>query len=224
MAKSPRIVALVPMGDHSERVPGKNYRELAGWPLFHHILAALGACPEISAIVVDTDSEAVKEGIEQHFPTITLLDRPQHLRGGHIPMNEILLYDTSQVDADYYVQTHSTNPLLLPATISRAIQAFQDGLPQHDSLFSVTALHTRLYDSQGRAINHDPDELLRTQDLPRVYEENSCIYIFSRATLAQRGHRIGAKPVLFPIPSEEAIDIDDELDFQIAEFLMGKRD
>jgi len=151
------------------------------------------------------------------------LERPEDLRDGMIPMNEILLYDTSQVQADYYLQTHSTNPLLRSETISQAIQTFLAARGQHDSLFSVTRLQTRLYWQDGRAVNHNPDELLRTQDLPPVYEENSCMYIFTRAKLAERNHRLGDTPLMFPIDAAEAWDIDEELDFQIADFLMRQR-
>ena len=220
---TPRIVALVPMRDQSERVPGKNYRELAGKPLFHHIIATLLGTPEIAEVVVDTDSDPIKAGLAEHFPQVTILDRPAHLRDGEIPMNEILLHDTTQVAADFYLQTHSTNPLLRAGTISGAIAAFLAAQPGADSLFSVTALHTRLYDATGQAINHNPAELLRTQDLPPVYEENSCIYMFSRTTLEAHGHRIGASPLMHPIPAEEAWDIDEELDFQVADFLMRQR-
>ncbi|MDH3944898.1 MAG: acylneuraminate cytidylyltransferase family protein, partial [Anaerolineae bacterium] len=111
-ASPPTIAALVPMRHTSERVPGKNYRDLAGKPLFHHILATLQACPEITQIVVDTDSPDIAAGLEEHFPSVTHLDRPAHLRAGEIPMNDILLHDTAQIPADFYLQTHSTNPLL----------------------------------------------------------------------------------------------------------------
>jgi CMP-N-acetylneuraminic acid synthetase len=219
----PKIAALVPMRHTSERVPGKNYREMAGKPLFHYIISTLLACPEISQVVVDTDSPVILEGLEKHFPQVVRLERPQHLRDGLIPMNDILLHDTGQVEADYYLQTHSTNPLLKPATISAAIQAFLESREEYDSLFSVTRWQTRLYDKDGKAINHNPDELLRTQDLPPVYEENSCIYLFTREILEKRGHRIGARPLLFEIPAAQAWDIDEELDFQICEFLLRKR-
>jgi CMP-N-acetylneuraminic acid synthetase len=223
MSENPRIVALVPMRDQSERVPGKNYRDLAGLPLFHHIMRALKASPEITKIVVDTDSQTLKDGLSEHFPEITILDRPQHLRAGEIPMNDILLHDTQQVPADYYLQTHSTNPLLRPETISAAIAAFLAQLPTKDSLFSVTALQTRLYDLDGNAINHNQSELLRTQDLPPIFEENSCIYLFSKESLEKQGHRMGKAPQMFPITAEEAWDIDEEIDFQIADFLMRQR-
>ena len=218
-----RFAALVPMRHHSQRVPGKNYRLLAGKPLFHHIIETLLAVPEIGRIAVDTDSEPVMEGLRRHFPEVQIIERPPELRADTVPMNEILLHDVGLVSADYYLQTHSTNPLLHAGTVSRAIQAFESGLPEIDSLFSVTRLQTRLYDSRGRAINHNPEELLQTQDLPPVYEENSCIYMFGQDTLREKRHRIGSHPRMFEIAAEEAWDIDEELDFAIAGFLMQRK-
>jgi CMP-N-acetylneuraminic acid synthetase len=220
---SPTIAALVPMRHNSERVPGKNYRDLAGKPLYAWIIEALQAVPAITTILVDTDSPPVMGGLRANYPTVRVIERPEHLRDGLIPMNDILLYDTAQVQADYYLQTHSTNPLLRPATIAAAIDAFLNQRDHHDSLFTVTPLQTRLYDARGQAINHDPDELLRTQDLPPVYEENSCLYLFSRETLVRRNHRLGDRPLMYPIDPAEAWDIDEELDFRVAEFLMRNR-
>ena len=216
----PSLVALVPMRHHSQRVPGKNYRPLAGKPLFHHILETLLSVSEIDQVVVDTDSEPVMDGLRQHFPQVVIINRPEDLRADDVPMNDILLYDTAQVPADFYLQTHSTNPLLRPETVSRAIEMFLDAYPEKDSLFSVTRWQTRLYDQHGMAINHDPTVLIQTQDLPPVYEENSCLYLFTRKNLLGRHHRIGANPILFEIDAAEAWDIDEELDFAITDFLM----
>lgn len=215
-----KLVALVPMRHHSQRVPGKNYRPLAGKPLFHHIIETLLVVPEIDAIVVDTDSQPILEGMRRLFPDVELIRRPQHLLADDIPMNEILLHDTSLVKADFYLQTHSTNPLLKPQTISSAIQLLLTNYPKNDSLFSVTRLQTRLYFQDGKAINHNPLELIQTQDLPPVYEENSCIYIFTRENLERKKHRIGDSPLMFEIPRLEAVDIDEESDFQLADVLM----
>jgi CMP-N-acetylneuraminic acid synthetase len=215
-----KIIALVPMRHHSQRVPGKNYRLLGGKPLFHHIIETLLAVPEIDQVLVDTDSEPVIDGVRKHFPQVKIIERSENLRADDVPMNDILLYDTVQVEADFYLQTHSTNPLLKPETVARAIKTFQTNYPAHDSLFSVTRLQTRLYDQFGQAINHNPLELIRTQDLPPVYEENSCLYIFTRENLLKRHHRIGEAPLLFEIDPEEAWDIDEELDFAICDFLM----
>lgn len=213
------IVALVPMRHSSERVPGKNYRNFAGRPLYHYIISSLLSCPEIKKIVVDTDSPIIKDGLAENYPQVMAIDRPEHLRDGTTPMNDVLLHDVTQINADYYLQTHSTNPLLRAETISRAIQVFLDNHPMYDSLFSVTRAQTRLWDSIARPINHNSAILLRTQDLPPVYEENSCIYIFSRDILETRHNRIGERPLMFAIGREEALDIDEEFDFKLAEIL-----
>ena len=217
-----KIAALVPMRHHSQRVPGKNYRPLAGRPLFHYIVEALRAVPEIGQIIVDTDSEPIINGLRQDFPSVLVIDRPQNLRADDVSMNDILLHDTAQVPADIFLQTHSTNPLLRPETISRGIQAFVTAYPKYDSLFSVTRLQTRLYDGAGKAINHDPGVLIQTQDLPPVYEENSCLYLFTRNNLVEHRHRIGEHPMMFEIDAAEAWDIDDELDFAICDFLVSR--
>ncbi|HOG77589.1 MAG: acylneuraminate cytidylyltransferase family protein [Anaerolineaceae bacterium] len=218
-----KIVALVPMRHDSVRVPGKNYRPIAGKPLYHHILETLLACPEITQVVVDTDSPVILEGLAKDFPTVTALVRPEHLRADTIPTNEILMHDTALAPADLYLQTHSTNPLLRSGTISAAIRALKDGFPAYDSLFGVTRLQTRLWDELGRAINHNPAVLLRTQDLPPIYEENSCIYLFTRETLVQKRNRLGDRPLMFEIPAEEAWDIDEEIDFTVADVLLRAR-
>ena len=167
------IVALVPMRHHSQRVPGKNYRPLAGKPLYQYIIETLLAVPEITSILVDTDSAPIMDGLRANFPQIRIIERPEHLRADAIPMNEILTYDTAQIEADFYLQTHSTNPLLKAKTLSSGIQNFVAQLPVYDSMFSVTRLQTRLWDGLTRAINHNPAILLQTQDLPPVFEENS---------------------------------------------------
>ena len=214
-----KLVALVPMRHTSVRVPGKNYRPFVGKPLFHHIISTLLKVPELDTVLVDTDSPEILDQLVADFPQVETLLRPEDLRGDAVPMNEILIHDTGVITADFYLQTHSTNPLLRAETISAAIQTFLDNIPEYDSLFGVTQLHTRLWDQLGRPINHNPNILLRTQDLPPVYEENSCLYIFKRETLVSRRNRLGERPLMFAVPAIEAWDIDEELDFTIAEAL-----
>ncbi len=216
---SKRIVAIVPMRHNSERVPGKNYRSFNGKPLFEHVVRNLLMAEGVSQVVIDTDSPTVMEYARQHFPQVVLLERPAHLRDGSIPMNDVLLNITRQVEADFYLQTHSTNPLLSAETIGRAVSFFLAHYPIFDSLFSVTRLQTRLWDSLARAVNHNPAILLRTQDLPPIYEENSCLYIFEKTTLEQKHNRIGSRPHLFDIERHEALDIDEEIDFLVAEMV-----
>jgi CMP-N-acetylneuraminic acid synthetase len=218
-----KIVALVPMRHHSQRIPQKNYREMAGKPLYHHILNTLNDCSEIDRIVVDTDSEIIKKGLRADFPQVMIIERPTALCADNVPMNDILLYDTDQVSADLYLQTHSTNPLLRSETISDAIKSFQKQYEEFDSLFSVTRFQTRLWDEHTRPVNHDPDILLQTQDLSPIFEENSCIYLFTARKLRERKNRIGEKPMMYEIKPYEALDIDEESDFKIADIILKSR-
>lgn len=215
-----RLVALMPMRHSSERVPGKNYRPFGdGRPLYYHMVEVMSACPQIDKIVIDTDSDLIKEQCGKEFPQVIVVDRPQHLLGGMTPMNDILLHDMSEVESEFYLQTHSTNPLLTKDTMQQAVDTFFDQYPIYDSLFSVTRVQTRFWDSLARAVNHNPNILLRTQDLPPFYEENSCIYIFPGKILRDRHNRIGHRPYMFEMDRLEAQDIDEEIDFRIADLI-----
>ncbi|MBE0616360.1 MAG: acylneuraminate cytidylyltransferase family protein [Proteobacteria bacterium] len=220
----PRVAAIVPLRHDSERVPGKNYRLFAGRPLYHWIIRTLYAAETVAEVVIDTDSPFIREDAGRVFERVSILERPSHLRGGDVPMNDVLLNSVSSLEADLFLQTHSTNPLLRAETVDRAVRTFWDRRGECDSLFSVTRLHTRLWDASGHPLNHDPSVLLRTQDLPPVFEENSCLYLFERETLLRRGNRIGWRPHLLEIPPEEAVDIDEETDFRIAEALFKDRE
>lgn len=213
------IAALVPMRHSSERVPGKNYRDFAGKPLFFHVVESLLACKSINKVVIDTDSDTVIEMAQNNFPTVTILKRPEHLRDGSIPMNDVLLNAINQVEADFYLQTHSTNPILSAATIQAGVEKFLTIYPMYDSLFTVTKKNVRFWDALARPINHNQNILLRTQDLPPIYEENSCMYLFTKEILQRKHNRIGDRPFLFEMPEIEAQDIDVELNFKVAEFL-----
>jgi len=211
-----RTVAIVPMRHNSERVPGKNYRKLAGIPLYHHVVRMLLSVPEIDLIVIDTDSEFIINDCAEHFPSVHVLLRPEHLRDGGIAMNTVLLNTLEQVDADVVLQTHSTNPFLTAQTVSGALKLFAGPDCENDSVFSVTRLQARLWDSDNAPVNHDPSVLLRTQDLDPLFIENSCFFVFTPQLLRERGNRIGARPLMVEMAPLEAVDIDTEEDFALA--------
>lgn len=213
-----KVHALLPMKAHSERVKNKNIRLFCGKPLYHQIASILEASEFIDLIIINTDSKFIAEDAKNNFSKVKIIDRPANLQGDFVSMNEIIAHDIKEVPGEHFLQTHSTNPLLSLATLNRAIRDYFENLKVYDSLFSVTKLLTRLYWPSGEPVNHNPTELIRTQDLPFVYEENSSIYIFSKNSFIQAGsNRIGLKPRMFETNKIEAIDIDTEEDFLIAE-------
>ena len=129
-----KVTAIVPMRHTSERVPGKNYRDFNGKPLFYHITNSLLNSNSIDKVVIDTDSEVITDNIKEFFgDDVLILKRPDHLIDGSIPMNDVLLNIVNQVPSDFYLQTHSTNPLLKSETINAAIEQLSHNLNQENS-------------------------------------------------------------------------------------------
>ena len=216
------LLGLIPMKGHSERVPRKNLRSFAGRPLFHWVTHALLGANQVDEVVIDTDSDEIEMQAMQAFPDVSVHRRPDHLHGDLVPMHDVVAEVAGWTTHDHLLQTHSTNPLLRSSTIDEAISAYL-GSGEHDSLMSVTPWQSRFFFADGHPVNHDPGVLVRTQDLEPLLEENSNLYISSRSGILETGLRMGASPLLFRIDAEEATDIDDELDFRIAEFLLEQR-
>ena len=221
-----RTIALLPMKAHSERVPNKNFRDLAGKPLFRWILDALLEVKEIDQVIINTDARKIlaENGLESE-DRIIIRDRRPGICGDLVSMNLIIEDDLSATNADKYIMTHTTNPLLSSATIADAISTFEAARANQlaDSLFGVTKIQTRFYKGDGTPINHDLDNLIRTQDLDPWYEENSCIYIFDKTSFMENKARIGKNPILYEIPKLESVDIDDGEDWFLANVLAKGR-
>ena len=217
MIHSHKITALVPIKDHSERVAGKNFRQFCGKPLYHHVIDALHRTYAIDEILIDTDSDRAFDEAPSLSSKVRIVKRPFRLRGDFVSTNRIFEHDISQSDSEIFVQTHATNPLLRSETIASAIQVFMQQRVHYDSLFSVNAHYSRFYDRTAKPLNHDPANLVRTQDLPAMFEENSCLYVFTRESFALTNARIGGKPLMFETPALESIDIDNEIAWKLAE-------
>lgn len=216
-----KIKALLPMKGNSQRVPNKNMRSFDGSPLYHSIVKSLLDSKYIDNVVINTDSELIARDAKKNFgDKIIIIDRPTEIQGDFVSMNDIIAYDLSKLDGVHFLQTHSTNPLLKSKTIDKAIEKYFAGLDNFDSVFGVTKVQTRFYDKDAKAINHNPNELLRTQDLEPMYEENSNFYIFSKESFKNANNkRIGLKPQVFEVNKLEAVDIDEPEDFIMAELL-----
>ena len=228
MKNKHKLVALLPMKAHSARVKSKNFRQIAGKPLFRWILDTLLEVPDIDQVVINTDAREhlVAAGLNEaeFVGRVLIRDRREDLCGDFVSMNLVLADDIESVASDHYFMTHTTNPLLTAETIQQMKDRFLDGVTKGDadSLFSVNCQQTRFYKPDGTPINHDPNNLIRTQDLPPYLEENSVGYFFSRDSFETTNARIGTKPILFTTPVLESVDIDEPSDWFIAESLLQR--
>ena len=225
------ITALVPIKGHSSRVPGKNFKNFCGKPLFKWIIDNLLDCKEIDQIVINTDArELLYESGLVDSDRIYVRDRPSEICGDEVSMNVIIKDDLKHVDSNKYFMTHTTNPLLSSKTIVEAIKRYTYLESQNlcDSMFSVNEIRTRFYTAAGVPVNHDPENLIPTQDLEPWYEENSNFYLFTKDSFATTGARIGVNPKMFVTPPRESIDIDTpedwELGVMVADFLIAGRE
>ena len=220
------IVALLPMKEHSERIPRKNYRKLGGQPLFYYVADTLKESDIFEKLVINTDSPIIAEmAIKRYKDWVTIHERPKELCGDFVSMYKVNEYDLSKLGKEHhYLQTHSTNPFLQVNTIKEAVNIYQSIIKsgKFDSLFSVNVFKTRFYDQKIRPINHDLSKLIRTQDLEELYEENSNLYLFGYDSFFSTKHRLGERPYPFPMDSDriESLDIDDPKDWKFAETLV----
>jgi len=223
MKSIPKVKALLFMKGYSERVPRKNLKTFCGKPLLHWILETLSKSKHIGEIIINTDDDEIASEAADNFK-VTIHKRPEYLLTiTSNEANQIIAYDISVTDGDFFLQTHCTNPLLKRKTIDRAVETYFRNIQNCDSLISVTPVQKRFFWETGEPINHNPDQLIKTQELPFLYEENSCIYIFSRSIFEKYKNRMGRNPMMFMMDPYETIDIDTQFDFSFAEIMMREQ-
>ena len=176
-----KLVALLPMKANSDRVSGKNFRDFHGKPLFRWTLDTLLSIEQIDEIIINTDArDLLQESGLPESDKILIRDRRPEICGDMVSMNKVITDDLDAVEASAYLMTHTTNPLISAATFVSAIAYYFESVQKgFDSVFSVNKYQSRFYSEKLSPVNHDPDNLIRTQDLPSMYEENSCLYLFS---------------------------------------------
>lgn len=208
------------MKANSQRVKGKNFRTLHGRPLFRWILDSLLEVAEIDQVIINTDARHIlaENGLVDS-DRVLIRDRRTDLCGDEVSMNLILGDDIANVPAATYLMTHTTNPMLTSATIGAALAQYQTAAASGaaDSLFTVNIIQTRFYRADASPVNHDPDNLIPTQDLEPWYEENSNLYIFTKDSFTATDARIGRKPIMYPTPKMESVDIDTPEDWALAD-------
>tara|TARA_B110000503_G_scaffold105883_1_gene158020 strand:+ start:4131 stop:4820 length:690 start_codon:yes stop_codon:yes gene_type:complete len=218
-----KVVALMPMKANSERVKGKNFRDFGGKPLFRWMLDTLKSVSAINTVVINTDArEILAENRLIEDERVIIRDRKSEMCGDFVSMNSIINDDIQNIDADIYLMTHTTNPLLSKKAVEAAISQFQTALKsgRADSLFTVTKVQERFYDADVNALNHDPDNLIRTQDLKPWYQENSNLYLFTKKSFGRTNARIGKKPMMLETAPFESTDIDTPDDWDLAEVMV----
>lgn len=207
-----KIVAVVPVKLNNKRLPGKNIKQLStGVPLCRCIFETLINVNGIDEKYVYCSDER----IQQYMPNgMQYLKRSTDLDKDSTSMNQVLKAFAQDVDADVYVMTHTTAPFISSQSIEKGIDMVVNR--DFDSAFSVKKLQDFLW-KDGTPLNYTLDNIPRTQDLPVIYEETSGFYIYKKDVIYRLNRRIGEHPYLVEVNGIEAIDVDEQDDFYIAD-------
>lgn len=206
----------IPIKQHSQRVPNKNFRLFSGEPLWVRTIQKFkGLCD----IFIDTDSDEIIK--QSELFGINAYMRPIHLRGDDVPVNSLIQNFVDSYcsdDLEVLAQIHVTTPFLTPATLMNACTKIKD---YYDSAVACDIVKKRLWRPEDRnkkthfiPVNHNPLYLEQTQDLTPLYMENSAFYIFTSNSFRKTNNRIGHNPLFVPVGTKESMDIDTEEDWE----------
>lgn len=205
-----KTVALIPIKLGSQRVPGKNIKPFFdGTPLMSFIQKTCLAVQNIDDVYVYCSDDAVQKYL---ISGVKYLKRPEYLDGDSINANDFIREFMKVVDADIYVNAHTTSPFAKPETIKELIDKVAGG--EYDSAFCAEPIRTFMWE-ENKPINFNPDHFPRTQDLPLIYGETSIAYVFTKETFLKYNRRVGISPYIKEVGKVEAMDIDYPEDFDI---------
>lgn len=205
-----KIVAFVPIKLNNQRLSGKNLLNLNGKPMCEYIFNTINEIDTINEKYVYCSDEIIKNYIPDG---IKFLKRDTYLDGYDVKGLEIIEHFVKDVDADIYILTHATQPFTKQESIKKALDKVIS--KEYDSAFSAMVLQDYIW-MNGKPLNYDIKNIVRTQDLKPIYMETGAFFIFRKEVFTELGQRIGKKPYIYEIDQFEAVDVDTKEDFEFA--------
>jgi CMP-N-acetylneuraminic acid synthetase len=233
MSSTP-VIAFLPCRKGSERVKQKNVRKFAGIEggLTKIKIEQLVNCDRINKIIVSTDDEEVikicMEVLSAHSKEFEIDRRPKEYASSETSTDDLIQYVGNIIPEGEILWTHVTSPFITSDIYTDAISVYQ-GLKEKqgiDSLTTVTKHQKFLWNANGEAINYDRsiEKWPRTQTMDPIYELNSGIFLCNASVYRNLKDRIGNNPFLYELNNFQAMDVDWEEDFELAEILWSKND
>ena len=218
----------------SKGLPGKNTKLLAGKPMIGWAIEAAFAVPEIQRVVVSTNDGEIADIAKQFGAEIPFL-RPESLSSD--TASEIAawrhaletLREIEGVLPDPFISVPTTAPLRLPEDIVACLQCYKNG--GADIVITTSKAHRNPWfnmvkdksDGTVTLVNNPDCAVLRRQDAPEVMDITTVAYVANPKFLLAGGSLFSGRVKAVAVPIERSIDIDNEYDFAIAEFLMRRR-
>jgi CMP-N-acetylneuraminic acid synthetase len=213
----------------SKGVKNKNIKDLAGKPLIAYTIEYLKKWGKADRIICSTDSEIIADVAKKYGAEIPFM-RPKDLAKDTSPklpvLQHILQFCEQQdnIKYDVIIDLDPTSPLRKQRFLNEALDKFLDS--DANNLYSVSKANKNPYfnmievDENGYAHLSKNSNVIRRQDAPNVYEMNASIYIFKRDFLQNTNNVHSDKTIIYEMPDETSVDIDNEIDFKFVEFLL----
>ena len=213
------LKALIPVRAGSERVKNKNIRPFADTSLLELKINQLLRIEEVDEVCVNSECDRMLSLASSLGATP--IKRDSKFATSSVPMNDVYENFAENIDCEHILYTNVTSPLVEDQTYRDCISEYFS-LKSHDSLNTVTLLKENLW-LNGKPMNYDPDYHPRSQDLPDVVYLNFAISIISKKMMLERRNIVGKKFFPFILNKIESIDIDDSLDFELAEYFYRRK-
>lgn len=214
-----KIKALIAVRSGSERVVNKNLRPFAGANLLELKIKQLKTIKELDGIVVNSNDDRMLEIASKL--SVETVKRDQYFASNSVSMSEVYKNMAENIDTDIIMYSNVTNPLVETESYITAIRTFMEISDKFDSLNSAHLLKEFMF-LDNKPINYDLSNQPRSQDLPNIYALNFAISILFRDNMLKNKNVIGIKPYMYELSEIEAVDIDTQFDFFIAEQLYKK--
>ena len=214
-----KVIAMVPVRAGSTRVPNKNIRPFGDTSLLQLKLKLLKEVDGIKQIIVSTDCQisaeiACKQGAKVKW-------RNKYYAGSDITNDQHWLHIAETTPGDIVFFAQVCNPLLKVSSMQKGLNSFLNS-DTHDSLNSVSAEKKFLWQN-GKPMNYDVSVTPKSQDLPDIVSLNFGITIIKKQIMMERKNVVGYNPSFFELDKVESIDIDDLIDFKIAELIYKEK-
>lgn len=211
------ITAVIPCRAGSTRVINKNFRPFAGSSLLE---IKISQAKKLNIpVVVNSDSEIAKELAEKNG--LGFVQRPEYYASSKCNNSEYYEYLGGSVTTEYIMILQPTAPLLKDDTLQKAFEDFSNNTNKYDSL--VTAQFAKKHAwYQGKPINYDLANTPNSQDLDPIVLPTFNVMIAKTQSLIETRNAITSKCLFYEVSEEESIEIDNQLEFDIAEFMYNK--
>lgn len=219
-----RTIAIIPARGGSKGIPRKNVKELCGKPLISYIIETALNVKEIDRVIVSTEDAEIAEIAKKSGAEIPFM-RPEELARDETPTLPVLQHTINYLEKkenyepNVVVLLYATSPLLSKERISEGIKILK--YRDFDSVISVVEDKGHYWiEKEGKYERLYPKALENRQLTKPLFKENGAIYISKRDLIVKENAIVGGKIGFLVMKQKESVDIDEPLDFEIAECLM----